>query len=136
MTAYKTKYWLVTKQSQTPSSPAITFSQDSWSGLKMNLNCASGSDTSVTLQLLITDEIDNQAIYRNTKLFSFTVNLKNVAPSQITLSTDLIKKGITNIINSKIFFLYKYVYSFVRVIFPSVLFFKKDSKLFSSWWNF
>lgn len=102
MTEYKTKFWSVTKESQTPADPILIISQDTWDSQRINLDCASGTDTTVTLQLRVTDVIDNEAIYRNYKLITLTVEIKNIASPQLSLSSDLIIKGVTNTFDCKI----------------------------------
>ncbi len=78
---------------QTPATPVINLSQDSWDPLLITLLSNTGTPSTVTVTIRVIDIIDNDEYNRNFKEFQVIVNLKTVASPVLSLSTDIILEG-------------------------------------------
>ena len=111
MTVFKTKFWSVTNTSQTPTTPEIVVTQDTWDPLLITLYSASGDPSIITVNIRVTDIIDNEGYNRNFKDFQVVVNLKSVNNPVISLANDIILAGpIPNQINCKLTKIFKYFF--------------------------
>ena len=95
LTDFKTKFWAVSKTSQTLANPVITVTQDSWDPLLITLSCATGTATTLTITITVTDIIDNDGYNSNSKSFDVSINIKSVNPPDFSVSTDIITEGST-----------------------------------------